>query len=251
MNIVCCHPFEVRKFTPSELDMLRGGRWRDFSVHNDQIVVTFVMADNAMPPIDVATTALYSTIQTGVPVRPCSVRLGPPCLRHIQRNTTLYCLSTLLLLLPQLQGRSTAALQHLPTAAATAPAATTAATAGTAGAAGTATTAPTAGSQAGLFTGAPTLNIQGTPFQGAYIPNPSWHFIAPNLPPHAQMAPPAVLSEREQLVLQQEEALKRERQQLEVWKLEVECKTLALQSQVLLRLRPLQYKLVLEPKRLT
>ena len=126
--------------------------------------------------------------------------------------------------------------------AATAPAATTAVTAGMAGAAGTATTAPKAGSQAGLFTGAPTLNIQGTPFQGAYIPNPSWQFIAPNLPPHAQMAQTALLSKREQLVLQQEEALKCERQQLEVRKLEVECKALALQSQVLLRLRPLQCK---------
>ena len=35
------------------------------------------------------------------------------------------------------------------------------------------------------------MNIQGTTFQGAYILSP------PNLPPHAQMAPPAVLSECE------------------------------------------------------
>ena len=50
-----------------------------------------------------------------------------------------------------------------------------------------------------------------------------WQLIAPNLPPHAQMASPAVLSECERLVLQQEEALKCECQELEAWKLEVEC----------------------------
>ena len=32
--------------------------------------------------------------------------------------------------------------------------------------------APLAGSQASLYTGAPILNIQGPPFQGAYLPNP-------------------------------------------------------------------------------
>ena len=46
-----------------------------------------------------------------------------------------------------------------------------------------------------------------------------------------QRAPSAVLSECEHLILQQEEALKCERQQLEAWKLEVECNALALQLQ--------------------
>ena len=56
--------------------------------------------------------------------------------------------------------------------------------------AGMASMVPTA-SIAGFYTGARTMNIQGTTFQGAYILSP------PNLPPHAQMAPPAVLSECE------------------------------------------------------
>ena len=70
------------------------------------------------------------------------------------------------------------------------------------GMAGTAPTAPPAsmaGPQAGLYTGANTLTIMGTPFQGAIMPNPNWQFVAPNFPPRAQMAPPAVLSEREHL----------------------------------------------------
>ena len=80
-----------------------------------------------------------------------------------------------------------------------------------------------------LPTVTPTQNIQGTPFQCAYMPNPKWQFFALNLPPCAQMAPSAVLSEREHLVLQQEEALKCEHQQLEAWKLGVEVERLALQ----------------------
>ena len=44
---------------------------------------------------------------------------------------------------------------------------------------------------------------------------PNWQFSASNLPPHAQMAPPAVLSECECLVIQHVEALKHERQELE------------------------------------
>ena len=61
------------------------------------------------------------------------------------------------------------------------------------------------------------------------MPNPKWQFFALNLPPRAQMAPSAVLSEHEHLVLQQEEALKCEHQQLEAWKLGVEVERLALQ----------------------
>ena len=33
---------------------------------------------------------------------------------------------------------------------------------------------------------APMLNIQGIPFQGAYMPNPNWQFFAPDLPPQVE-----------------------------------------------------------------
>ena len=75
---------------------------------------------------------------------------------------------------------------------------------------------------------APMLNIQGTSFQGAYMPNSKWQFYAPNFLPRAQMAPPTVLSECEPLV-QCEKALKR--QELEARELEVERGTLAHQLQ--------------------
>ena len=61
------------------------------------------------------------------------------------------------------------------------------------------------------------------------MPNPNWHMPVPNLLPRAQMAPPTILSEREHLVLQCEEALKPE--DLVARELEVECRTRALKLQ--------------------
>ena len=57
------------------------------------------------------------------------------------------------------------------------------------------------------------MNVQGTQFPGTYMPNPGWQ----------------MLTQREQILQDQ---LQCERQQLEAWRIEVENKTLALQSQV-------------------
>ena len=101
----------------------------------------------------------------------------------------------------------------------------TAATAGMVGTAAAVHIAP----QTGFFTGTLSLNIQGTLFQGAYMPNPSFQF-SPNLPLCAQITQLAILTQREQILQDQR---KREHQQFEAWKLEVENKTLALQSRVI------------------
>ena len=56
------------------------------------------------------------------------------------------------------------------------------------------------------------------------------------------MAPQAVLSEHERLVLQQEEALKRERQELEAWKLETRSIVLCKRSSCTQEPAPLKPK---------
>ena len=102
-------------------------------------------------------------------------------------------------MMPQNLISAPAQLQAPPTTAGTDASATTATTAGMAGTAGMATMAHIA-PQTGLFSDASTLKIQDTPFQSANMPNPSWQFITPNLPPCAQMTKPAFITEREQLL---------------------------------------------------
>ena len=52
--------------------------------------------------------------------------------------------------------------------------------------------------RSGLFTGAPSLDVQVTQFQCAYrpMPNPSWQFITPNLLSGAQVAQPAIFDSK-------------------------------------------------------
>ena len=61
------------------------------------------------------------------------------------------------------------------------------------------------------------------------MPNPSWQFIAPNLPPCAQMTQPAMLTEQEQLL---QEQLQREHQQFEFCKLAFQSQVVQPQAQM-------------------
>ena len=61
------------------------------------------------------------------------------------------------------------------------------------------------------------------------MPNPSWQFIAPNLPPCAQMTQPAMLTEQEQLL---QEQLQRKHQQFEFCKLALQLQVVQPQAQM-------------------
>ena len=143
--------------------------------------------NTALPSIDTATTALFSTIQSGVPVTSV-VTQATPSMAGSARVTAQYSA-----ILPQYIVSASAQLQAPPTTAAAAPTA------------GTAPMAPTAGSS--LFASASALNIQGTPFQGAGF---CTKFTA--------LCPDGTTCN----II---EHLQRERQQFEAWKLEVESKT--------------------------
>ena len=149
----------------------------DFSVHNEPIVITSTMTYTATQPIDMAMrlTAglqLYDTVQTCVSVNPVITQATPSPAGYagVAAYTTQYDS-----IMPQYIVSAPAHFQAPPMAAATAGPLTavlhSASMAGTVGAAGTVGTAPPtpmAGSQASVYTGASTLNIQDPPFQGAY-----------------------------------------------------------------------------------